>query len=67
VVESQAIMLSFRVADIQQAVETLSGRGVRFYPSAEEAIFEAGPSLVSTFQDPAGNWVQLSQRKQPSG
>jgi predicted enzyme related to lactoylglutathione lyase len=67
VVENQAIMLSFRVADIQQAVETLSERGVRFHPSVEEAIFEAGPSLVATFQDPAGNWMQLSQRKQPSG
>ena len=66
VVENQAIMLSFRVADIQQAVEILSERGVRFYPSANEAIFEAGPSLVATFQDPAGNWIQLSQKKQAS-
>jgi hypothetical protein len=39
---------------------------VRFYPSKEDAIFEAGPSLVATFQDPAGNWMQLSQRKQLS-
>ena len=63
VVENQAIMVSFRVADIHLAVETLAKRGVRFYPSIEEAIFEVGPSLVATFQDPAGNWVQLSQRK----
>ena len=65
VVESQAIMISFRVVDIRQAVATLAERGVRFHPSLQETIFEAGPSLVATFQDPAGNWVQLSQRKQP--
>lgn len=63
VVENQAIMLSFRVDDIHRAVRTLSERGVNFIPSPETAIFEAGPSLVATFQDPAGNWVQLSQRK----
>ena len=66
-VENQPIMISFRVADIQLAVETLAARGVRFYPSAEETIFEVGPSLVATFLDPAGNWVQLSQRSQPKG
>jgi len=66
VVENQAIMVSFRVADIHLAVETLAKRGVCFFPSAEETIFEAGPSLVATFQDPAGNWVQLSQVKRSS-
>ncbi len=66
VVENQAIMVSFRVADIHLAVETLAKRGVRFFPSAEETIFEVGPSLVATFQDPAGNWVQLSQVKRSS-
>jgi len=65
-VENQAIMVSFRVADIHLAVETLAKRGVRFFPSVEETIFEAGPSLVATFQDPAGNWVQLSQVKRSS-
>jgi predicted enzyme related to lactoylglutathione lyase len=63
VVEKQAIMVSFRVADIHMAVEILAARGVCFYPSKAEAIFEAGSSLVATFQDPAGNWVQLSERK----
>ena len=65
-VENQAIMVSFRVSDIHLAVETLARRGVRFYPTAEETIFEAGPSLVATFQDPAGNWVQISQPKRSS-
>jgi predicted enzyme related to lactoylglutathione lyase len=64
VVENQAVMISFRVADIHAAVKILSERGVRFFPSLERTIFEAGPSLVATFQDPAGNWLQLSQRKE---
>lgn len=61
-VEQQAIMISFRVVDIQQAVQILAERGVQFYPSRDSTIFEAGPSLVATFQDPDGNWLQLSQR-----
>jgi hypothetical protein len=65
-VENQAIIVSFRVADIHLAVETLTRRGVRFYPTAKETIFEVGPSLVATFQNPAGNWVQLSQLKRSS-
>lgn len=60
-VEKQAIMISFRVDNIYQAVEILASRGVTFYPSREKTIFQAGPSLVATFQDPAGNWLQLSQ------
>ena len=62
-VEKQAIILSFKVDNIRQEVETLAGRGVTFYPSAEKAIFDVGPSLVATFIDPDGNWMQLSQRK----
>jgi predicted enzyme related to lactoylglutathione lyase len=62
-VEKQAIILSFKVDDIRQAVEMLTTRGVTFYPSAETAIFDVGPSLVATFLDPDGNWMQLSQRK----
>lgn len=62
-VEKQAVMLSFLVEDIYHAVHELAGRGVRFYPSAEQAVFDAGLSLVATFEDPDGNWMQLSQRK----
>jgi hypothetical protein len=62
-VENQPIMVSFRVDDIHQAVTNLAALGVRFHPSAETTIFEAGPSLVATFQDPAGTWLQLSQPK----
>lgn len=56
-------MISFRVADIQAAVQTLVEKGVRFYPVNENIIFDVGPSFVATFQDPDGNWVQLSQPK----
>jgi hypothetical protein len=35
----------------------------RFYPPAEEPILDVGPPLVATFIDPAGNWMQWSQRK----
>jgi hypothetical protein len=44
-------------------VRALAAKGVRFYPSAEETIFDVGPSLVATFEDPDGNWVQLNQPK----
>lgn len=59
--EKQSVMISFRVRNIYQAVEMLSKRNVRFYPSVERTIFKAGSSLVATFMDPAGNWIQLSQ------
>jgi hypothetical protein len=62
-VEKQAIVLSFKVDDIHQALETLAGREVRFYPSAEMAIFDLRPSPVAMFLDPDGNWLQFSQRK----
>ncbi len=63
VVEKQPIVLSFAVDDIHQAVEELTNRGVRFYPSSQNTIFDVGPALVATFEDPDGNWVQLSQPK----
>jgi predicted enzyme related to lactoylglutathione lyase len=62
-VERQAVMISFEVDDIRSAVAELSGRGVRFYPFPEETIFDVGPSLVATFEDPDGNWAQLNQVK----
>lgn len=63
VVEKQAVMISFRVDDIHTAVTELAARGVKFYPSPENAIFDVGPALIATFADPDGNWMQLSQRK----
>lgn len=62
-VEAQPVMLSWGVDDIHEAVDVLAGRGVRFYPSTKDTIFDVGPKLVATFQDPDGNWHQLSQMK----
>ena len=66
VVEKQAVVISFKVDDIESAVEELAAKGVKFYPSKEKTIFDVGPSLVATFADPDGNWVQLSQPKSRS-
>jgi catechol 2,3-dioxygenase-like lactoylglutathione lyase family enzyme len=62
-IENQAVMVSFKVADIHHAVEAFRQRGVRFAETSEGFIFDVGPTLVATFQDPDGNWMQLSQRK----
>ncbi|MEK7357499.1 MAG: VOC family protein [Bdellovibrionota bacterium] len=65
-VQKQSIMISFAVDDVKAAVEELSKKGVRFYPDNDKTktIFDVGPSLVATFEDPDGNFVQLSQQKQ---
>lgn len=63
VVQKQSIVLSFEVEDIQASVRTLVAKGVRFYPNVEKTVFDVGPALVATFEDPEGNWVQLHQRK----
>lgn len=64
-VQKQSIMISFDVDDIQAAVEDLARKGVRFYPDNDKTktIFDVGPSLVATFEDPDGNFMQLSQQK----
>ena len=63
VVEKQPVMLSFLVDDIHEAVKALAAQGVAFYPSVEKTVFDVGPTLVATFADPDGNWMQLNQRK----
>lgn len=65
-VQKQSIMISFAVDDIHAAVEELAKKGVRFYPDNDKTktVFDVGPSLVATFEDPDGNFVQLSQAKQ---
>ena len=60
-VESQPIIISFKVADIESAVKSLEEKGVEFYD--KNKISDVGPTLVATFSDPEGNWLQLSQRK----
>jgi predicted enzyme related to lactoylglutathione lyase len=62
-VQKQPIVISFLVEDIRHAVNELSKKGVRFYPDndIEKTIFDVGGTLVATFEDPEGNFVQLSQ------
>jgi predicted enzyme related to lactoylglutathione lyase len=59
-VEQQPLMLSFRVVDIKTTVKDLKKKGVEFYGTP--MIKKEGFSLFATLQDPAGNWIQLSQR-----
>jgi predicted enzyme related to lactoylglutathione lyase len=59
-VERQPIMISFRVDDIKTAVNELKTKGIELYGTPE--IKKEGFSLFATLQDPAGNWIQLSQR-----
>jgi len=58
--EKQPIMISFRVEDVTKLVAVLENKGVKFY--GEPKIQKEGLSLFATFQDPAGNWLQLSER-----
>ena len=60
-VEKQPIMVSFMVDDIQGVVEKLEKRGIEFY--GKNKIQDVGLSIVATFQDIEGNWIQISQRK----
>jgi predicted enzyme related to lactoylglutathione lyase len=59
-VEKQPIMISFRVDDVKKMVTDLEKKGVRFFGEAK--IQKEGNSLFATLQDPAGNWLQLSER-----
>ena len=62
-IEKQPIVISFKVRDIKEAVKTLETRGVTFYEGDSGKIMDVGPTLVATFCDPDGNWLQLSQQK----
>lgn len=59
--EKQPLMISFQVDDIYQTVKDLAAKGVAFFPDAETTVYQVGASLVANFQDPDGNWMQLSQ------
>ena len=61
-VERQRFMVSFIVSDIHNSLKELEAKGVRFFGNLQ--IQDAGPSLFAAFQDPEGNWLQISQRKQ---
>ena len=61
-------VLNFAVADIESAVEWLTGRGVRFerYEGTQletdaRGIFRGGGPLIAWFTDPAGNVLSVIQ------
>ena len=60
-IEQQPVIISFKVADIYKAVNELEKRGIIF--SGSQKVFDVGPTLVATFQDPENNYLQISQRK----
>lgn len=59
-------ILNFPVDDIEQAVDELSRRGVRFlrydeFPQDERGIMREGGPLIAWFTDPAGNVLSVLQ------
>ncbi|MFW9923657.1 MAG: VOC family protein [Candidatus Thorarchaeota archaeon] len=60
-VERQSIIISFKVKNIFEVVAKLEELNVNFI--GKEKIIDVGTSLVATFQDPEGNYLQLSQTK----
>lgn len=60
-VEKQRIMISFKVDDIQKSIANLEKKEVSFL--GDKKILDVGTSFIATFQDPEGNYLQLSQRK----
>ncbi|MDX6658259.1 MAG: hypothetical protein QOH62_3052 [Solirubrobacteraceae bacterium] len=61
-------ILNFPVDDIDQAVDELAGRGVRFerYDGMEQderGIMRAGGPYIAWFKDPAGNVLSVLQER----
>ncbi|MFI7419100.1 VOC family protein [Nonomuraea sp. NPDC049684] len=59
-------ILNFPVEDIEQAVDALTARGVRFQrydqlQTDEKGIFRGGGPLIAWFTDPAGNVLSVLQ------
>jgi catechol 2,3-dioxygenase-like lactoylglutathione lyase family enzyme len=59
-------ILNFPVDDIDQAVDELAERGVRFerydgFEMDEKGIFRGGGPLIAWFKDPAGNVLSVLQ------
>jgi catechol 2,3-dioxygenase-like lactoylglutathione lyase family enzyme len=60
-------ILNFPVDDIEEAVDELAERGVRFerYDDSEQderGIYHGGGPLIAWFEDPAGNVLSVIQR-----
>ena len=59
-------ILNFPVDDIDEAVDELAERGVRFerydgFEMDEKGIFRGGGPLIAWFKDPAGNVLSVLQ------
>ncbi|NHJ03653.1 MAG: VOC family protein [Candidatus Heimdallarchaeota archaeon] len=61
-VEQQSIMISFKVDNIQLAISELEKKGIVFW--GKNKVIDVGPTLIATFKDPEGNFVQISQKKE---
>jgi predicted enzyme related to lactoylglutathione lyase len=60
-------ILNFPVEDIEQAVDELSARGVRFerydnFDQDERGVFRGGGPYIAWFRDPAGNVLSVLQQ-----
>lgn len=61
-------ILNFPVADVEQAVDQLTARGVQFekyegeLKTDEKGIFRGGGPLIAWFKDPAGNILSVIQQ-----
>jgi catechol 2,3-dioxygenase-like lactoylglutathione lyase family enzyme len=61
-------ILNFPVDDIEDAVDTLAERGVRFerydgMPQDERGIMREGGPYIAWFKDPAGNTLAVLQQR----
>jgi catechol 2,3-dioxygenase-like lactoylglutathione lyase family enzyme len=61
-------ILNFPVADIEEAVDALAAKGVKFERYGEgqdeKGIFRAGGPLIAWFKDPAGNILSVLEEKE---
>src|SRR6202035_1272057 len=61
-------ILNFAVSDIEDAVDGLAARGVRFrrydnFDQDDRGIFRGGGPLIAWFEDPAGNVLSVLQER----
>jgi predicted enzyme related to lactoylglutathione lyase len=61
-------ILNFPVDDIDQAVDELASRGVRFerydgFEQDEKGVFRGGGPYIAWFKDPAGNVLSVLQER----
>jgi catechol 2,3-dioxygenase-like lactoylglutathione lyase family enzyme len=65
-VPAEYTILNFPVDDIDEAVDALTARGVKFeryegFDQDEKGIFRGGGPLIAWFKDPAGNVLSVIQ------